>query len=368
MLQIVKTNAVKKADRIFLYGVEGIGKSTFGSKAPSPLFLDVEDGLAKIDASGVSCKCYADALAFLKEFPVEYKTLVIDTADALDAMMQRDLCERFSWETIEDAGYGKGWTALQDMWRKLLAQIDIVRLRGVEIIILAHSETKTFQNPAGPDYNRYQPKLNIKCGSVIKEWADTVLFACHEETVAIKKGQDRNAPDAKGKATGTGQAIMYTSHAPAWDAKNRDGLPPRLPLTYSAFDSARKSGTSTRAGASIAPVPQPVVTPQGPPATSQIQATAPTATGVLTRAEVGACLAEWQNTTNNSDIAATSKKFVQSQGFKTLGTAITHEDFTKIIAAIGEDYHSRQITGINLPPCITKSLQTIRSLLVEIPI
>ncbi|WP_437226526.1 AAA family ATPase [Planctomicrobium sp. SH661] len=35
--------------RLILYGTEGIGKSTFASEAPSPVFIQTEDGLAEID-------------------------------------------------------------------------------------------------------------------------------------------------------------------------------------------------------------------------------------------------------------------------------------------------------------------------------
>ena len=31
--------------RVMLYGVHGIGKSTFGAMAPNPMFIQTEDGL-----------------------------------------------------------------------------------------------------------------------------------------------------------------------------------------------------------------------------------------------------------------------------------------------------------------------------------
>ena len=37
-------------DRIFLMGVEGVGKSTFGSEAPDPVFISSEDGIRHLDA------------------------------------------------------------------------------------------------------------------------------------------------------------------------------------------------------------------------------------------------------------------------------------------------------------------------------
>jgi len=41
-----------KAWRILLYGTEGVGKSTFASQCPSPIFLGAEDGTAHLDVDG----------------------------------------------------------------------------------------------------------------------------------------------------------------------------------------------------------------------------------------------------------------------------------------------------------------------------
>ena len=35
--------------RLVVYGTEGIGKSTFASQTPAPIFIQTEDGLAGID-------------------------------------------------------------------------------------------------------------------------------------------------------------------------------------------------------------------------------------------------------------------------------------------------------------------------------
>ena len=35
--------------RILIYGTEGIGKSTFASESPKPIFLQTEDGLGEIE-------------------------------------------------------------------------------------------------------------------------------------------------------------------------------------------------------------------------------------------------------------------------------------------------------------------------------
>ncbi|MGN1107606.1 MAG: AAA family ATPase, partial [Huintestinicola sp.] len=90
---------------------------------------------------------------------------------------------------------------------------------------------KKFEQPeeAG-SYDRYELKLGKKTGSqtapLVKEWADMILF-CNYETYAVAADKDGKKFKAQG-----GQRVMYTTHHPCWDAKNRAGLPPKLPLDY----------------------------------------------------------------------------------------------------------------------------------------
>lgn len=77
-------------------------------------------------------------------------------------------------------------------------------------------------------YDRWELKLisSQKCSiaNMLKEWADMVLFANYE-TIVVK------SEDKKAKAQG-GRRVMYTTHHPCWDAKNRFDLPEKLPFEY----------------------------------------------------------------------------------------------------------------------------------------
>ena len=48
LLSHVQRGRNAKPPRILVYGTEGIGKSTFGSQAPKPIFIQTEDGLDEI--------------------------------------------------------------------------------------------------------------------------------------------------------------------------------------------------------------------------------------------------------------------------------------------------------------------------------
>lgn len=229
-------------DRILLVGTEGIGKSTFAADAPAPIFICAEDGINHLDvASFPEARTLAEvmgALDVLRTEAHEYKTLVVDTVDWLEALIWSDLCQRSGWDSIESPGYGKGYAVALDEWRKLIRALDTLRNeKGMEIILVAHAAIKPFSNPAGTDYSRYECKLHRGAAALLREWTDTNLFAVHEDFVKTK-----TTKDATGKGISTGRRVLKTQRCAAWDAKNRAGLPPELPLSYADYAAAREAG------------------------------------------------------------------------------------------------------------------------------
>jgi hypothetical protein len=237
--KIVK-GKIDAALRVLLYGVEGVGKSSWASQAPDPVYLCAESGTERLDVArlplpdGVRAWTWGlvrESVRVLGESEHGYKTFVVDTLDTIEPLLWAHICERDGKASIEAYGFGKGYIAALDEWRSWLADLERLRHeRGMNIVFIAHSYVKPFKNPEGEDYDRYELKLNIKAGGLVKEWVDDVLFA-HYETFAVKED------DKSGKAKGvsTGQRVVETVRTAAWDAKNRHSLPASLPLDYEAF-------------------------------------------------------------------------------------------------------------------------------------
>lgn len=249
-LASVRTGPTQKADRILLMGTEGVGKTSWAAAAPSPIFLCAEDGIPTALASIPRLpepESVEDVYAAIRALTTEthqYRTFVIDTVDWLEPVVWRDVARKNAWKNkageydIEAPDYGKGYLAANEEWRKILAGLDALRkARGMEIILLAHAAIRVFQNPNGPDYARYECKLNKGAAALIKEWTDVNLFALHE---ALSSETD---VDKRGKMVSTGQRVVHTEWNAAWNAKNRHGLPPVLPLDYAAYAEARAKGT-----------------------------------------------------------------------------------------------------------------------------
>jgi hypothetical protein len=235
--------------RAVAYGPEGIGKSTFASHWPRPLFVDIENGTMRLDVDRVQPQSWAAVSQLVSEFGRDsqgYKTLVIDTADWLEKMAAEAVCAAHGQKGIEAFGYGKGFTYLAEEWRRFLDVIAAMQVKnGMNVLFLAHACMRKFEQPdeAGA-YDRWEMKLTKQVAPAMKEWADLVLFLNYKTLVVA-------TDNGKAKAQG-GQRVMYTSHHPCWDAKNRFELPDELPLAM---------GKELRAIFSETPKPAPAEPP-----------------------------------------------------------------------------------------------------------
>ena len=225
----------QKAKKVVFYGPEGIGKSTFASKFPDPLFIDTEGSTTELDVKRYPKPTSWEMLLQEVREIIQLKpcrTLVIDTADWAERLCTEHICASHGKKGVEDFGYGNGYTYIAEEWGRFLNLLqDVIDISNINVVLTAHAIIRKFEQPNEMGaYDRYELKLGKKTTAqtapITKEWADMVLFANYKTfSVAVDdKGK-------KHKAQG-GQRVMYTTHHPCWDAKNRYGLPEELPLDY----------------------------------------------------------------------------------------------------------------------------------------
>lgn len=228
----ISRGKIHTAQKVVIYGPEGIGKSTFASRLPEPLFCDTEGSTKALDVTRFdrpdSAQMIYECIDYVKAHPDACKTFVLDTADWAEKLLCQTVCARAKKTGIEDFGYGKGYTYLAEEFGKLLNQLEDLIGVGVNVVVTAHAELKKFEQPdeAGT-YDRWSLKLTKQDSPLLKEWADAVLFVNYKTYVEKTDGN-------KHKATG-GRRVMYTSHHPCWDAKNRWGLPEECDFDYSVI-------------------------------------------------------------------------------------------------------------------------------------
>ena len=234
------------AQKVVLYGVEGIGKSTFAAQFPDPVFIDTEGSTSNMNVQRLdnpnSWQMLLDEVNYVKQTKI-CSTLIIDTADWAETLANKHVIARNGITSIEDLGYGKGYTMVKEEFGKLLNLLSELTDDGINVVVTAHAELKKKEEPDQMGaYDRYQLKLSRQCAPLLKEWSDMVLFANYETTIVT------DSKTKSKKATG-GQRVMFTTHHPAWDAKNRHNLPEKLSFDFSSiahiFNVAPQVSTQT---------------------------------------------------------------------------------------------------------------------------
>jgi len=230
MLELIKpANSVFPPQKILIYGVQGIGKNTFAATFKAPVLLQIEDGSAAIDIPAfpliTSFQGVIDTIQALHE-DHPYKTLVVDTLDWLEPLLWAACCEHHGKESIESFGYGKGYIEVDRWWRHVMSGLDSLRHnKGMDVVVLAHSEVKKIDPPDSDPYDTYQLKMQKRAFALWCEWSDLTLFLNYKVHILKTK---TGINEERTRATGSGDRIIHTAERPAWRAKSRWPLPEEI--------------------------------------------------------------------------------------------------------------------------------------------
>lgn len=230
----ITTGKTATAQKVVVYGVEGIGKTSFASQFPNPLFIDTEGSTSNMDLARMdkptSWTFILQQIEFVKQNR-PCQTLVIDTIDWAERLAIEFVTSRANKESITSFGYGEGFIQLEEEFGKFLNKLSDLVEMGINVVLTAHAKITKFEQPDEMGaYDRWELKLGnkttAKTAALTKEWADMVLFANYKTfSIAV----DDKGKKHKGQG---GVRTMYANHHPAWDAKNRHGLPDEFPMEY----------------------------------------------------------------------------------------------------------------------------------------
>lgn len=246
LLATIQRGRAAKPPRILVHGTEGIGKSTFGSQAPKPIFIQTEDGLDEIDCNRFPlATAYDDVVSSLNELrmqPHDFESVIIDSLDWLERLVWDKLCAQNGVDSIEkvDGGYSKGYTNALTYWREIIDRLNGLRNdRGMVIVLIAHSKVERFEDPESSPYDRYSPRLHKHAAALVSEWCDAVLFATRKiRTQTEDAGFNRKRTTAFAIGKDGGERVLRCIGGPSCVAKNRYGITQELPLSWAAFIQA----------------------------------------------------------------------------------------------------------------------------------
>lgn len=228
LMNQVTTGKRLKPICILFYGVHGIGKTTFPSEAPNPIYIGPEEN-DEIDAARLPRIMTWDQLEAqlksIRDDKHEFKTLVIDTIDTLEQVAQKKiLTGSNAGKNMETAmgGYGKAYKSMADMFLKIRDEylVPIRDKRRMNIIILSHAEKSKHEDPmTNTSYDTFSLSMHKKVKPIFEDWVSAILFANY---ILLKAERADGREYVEGL---DGKREIYTEERPAFIAKNRYNLP-----------------------------------------------------------------------------------------------------------------------------------------------
>ena len=227
--------------RILIYGAEKVGKSSFAAGAPRPIFLGSDSGTERLDVDRLQPTSWDEALGFIHDIATEthqYESIVIDPVGWFEPMVNAAVTGSPTGNIDKwEGGFGKGANAACMHWRQMIAALEQCwRIRRMNVIVVGHSVIKTFQNPEGAAFDRWELVLQKTAAGLFRQWVDIVGFANLETSVKKTEGE------TKAKAVVTGYRALRLAPSAAYDAGSRLSLPDELPLGWDSLWVAVSAG------------------------------------------------------------------------------------------------------------------------------
>ena len=214
--------------RLVIYAVEKWGKTTIGAFAPSPAIFMArnENGYETLlsndlvpDVPRISIDSWDELLTQLKGDLQGIKTIVLDALGGFERLCHEKVCnEQFKgdWGERGFEGFKRGYDISIAEWLKVFPLLDnISKNQNATIMLLSHYRTRTFKDPMGVDFDRYEPDCHPKTWSVTHKWVDAMLFGKFQTII-----EDTNKL-GKAKAIGGTNRVMHTTQSDAIVAGNR---------------------------------------------------------------------------------------------------------------------------------------------------
>lgn len=225
--------------RVLLYGIPGVGCSTFAAGSDKPIFIPMESGLDHIDCHRLPrCRRLEEVMKSLRGLhsdPRGYKTVVIDPLEGLERLIGDEVCRDRGLENIEELSFDRGYGLAMTYWHRLLRGLDALRCDfGMTVMLVSHAQFECNDQPMR--CRRYIPAVHWRTWLLLQSWCDEVLFATYDWGSGGTDGLQKTfCSDVYSHSQLSPARVIYTTPTPFCVAKNHWDLPVRIPMDFAAF-------------------------------------------------------------------------------------------------------------------------------------
>ena len=218
-----------QAWKTYIYGVQGIGKTTLGIQADDSLLLDIEKGsrllgdVRRIDEETNPLETSDQIKEALREgyADEETKTIVIDSSTAMNKIFENEVLREMRIPSLAH-NYGSGYGPMRVKWQEFLEITTHIAIKGGKnIILIGHNQNiKEHDSLLGVEVKKEIPHVDKNAFKEIVADFDGVFFFGFEKMLDEKKNIAR----------GTGRRVLTTTGADdLYVAKSRfSGLEKRV--------------------------------------------------------------------------------------------------------------------------------------------
>ena len=166
----LKTNGTLK---VLVYGQPGIGKSTIALSFPSPLMIDCDRGVHRVQpqhlTDTVEVNSYSDVDEVLKENLSTYETIIFDTGGKLLDFMTDHLIKQNPKFAQNDGTFSlKGYGARKALFNNLLSRLHVM---NKHVVFVAHEREER-----DGDVRFVRPEIGGSSGNDLIKELDLVAY------------------------------------------------------------------------------------------------------------------------------------------------------------------------------------------------
>lgn len=201
------------------------GKTTLASEFPAPYYCRTGDG--EQAPKGVSMMSFGvsesyqdvvDQMEWMLDAEHEQRTFVLDALDGLELLINAEACKRNGWSNIEDPGFGKGYSAAQQIWHEFMKLCLRLKRAGFYVVLIGHVKAKTVPGVTTDSYPRYMPNLRDDAIGAVVDASDLIGFI--HQRVSIQK-EEGGFKKVNKRGAGSGELQIAVQERPGFIAGNR---------------------------------------------------------------------------------------------------------------------------------------------------